>query len=140
MVLFGTAEESLRVVDQSVFLLNNHGATDEEGAQGAGYDLGGRRMIRGATLEFAKNMWTLDEVRYERMRRYAIENPRIQQRHQRTAALIERAENAREELRWAAYARYAREALGIESQAYNDVVATQNDVVVGIVFLSLIHI
>ena len=134
MVLFGAAEESLRVVDQSVFLLNNHGATDEEGAQGAGYDLGGRRMIRGATLEFAKNMWTLDEVRYERMRRYAIENPRIQQRHQRTAALIEHAEKARDELRWSAYARYAREALGIESQAYNDVVATQNDVVVGIVF------
>ena len=30
--------------------------------------------------------------------------------------------------------RYAREALGTENHAYKDVVATQNDVVVGIVF------
>lgn len=134
MVLFGARDESLRVVDRSVFLLNNAGATDEESALGTGYDLGGRRMIRGGTLEFAKNMWALDEVRYERMRRYAIENPRIQARHQRAKVLIERAEKARDELRWEAYARYAREALGTENHAYGDVVATQNDVVVGIVF------
>ncbi|MEE3257769.1 MAG: ABC transporter permease, partial [Candidatus Latescibacterota bacterium] len=134
MLLFGARDESLRVVDRSVFLLNNSGATDEESAQGRGYDLGGQRLIRGGTLEFAKNMWVLDEVRYERMRRYAIENPRIQARHQRAEMLIERAEEARDELRWEAYTRYARAALGTENQAYGDVVATQNDVVVGIVF------
>ena len=134
MVLFGTREDSLRVIDRSVFLLNNAGATDEESAQGKGYDLSGRRMIQGGTLEFAKNMWWLNEVRYERMRSYAIENPRVQERHQQTEKLIAKAEDARQELRWGAYARYAREALGVENHAYMDVVGTQNDVVVGIVF------
>jgi hypothetical protein len=134
MLLFGDRDDSLRVIDQSVFLLNNAGATDEQSAQGRGYSLDGRRMIEGGTLEFAKNMWWLNEVRYERMRRYAIENPRVQERHQRTKKLIAKAEDAREELNWAAYVRYAREALGTENHAYKDVVATQNDVVVGIVF------
>ena len=134
MLLFGAREDSLRVIDRSVFLLNNAGATDAESAEGQGYDLSGRRMIRGGTLEFAKNMWALNEVRYERMRSYAIENPRIQERHQRTKSLIERAEAARDGLHWDAYIRYAREALGTENHAYRDVVATQNDVVVGIVF------
>ena len=134
MVLFGVAGDSLRVVDQSVFLLNNRGATDEESAQGAGYDLGARRMVRHGTLEFARNMWSLDEVRYERMRRYAIENPRIEERQQHTAALIKQAEKALEEFRWSDYARYSREALGSENNAYADVVATQNDIVFGVVF------
>ena len=134
MLLFGARDDSLRVIDRSVFLLNNIGADDEEAAQGRGYDLSGRRMIEGGTLEFAKNMWWLNEVRYERMRKYAIENPRVQERHQRTKKLIAKAEEARDGLHWAAYARYAREALGTENHAYKDVVATQNDVVVGIVF------
>jgi len=134
MVLFGVKGDSLRVVEQSVFLLNNAGAADEESAQGAGYDLGSQRMIRSGSLEFARNLWQLDEVRNERMRRYAIENPRVQARHDKARALIEQAEAARQAREWDRYVRMAREALGTEYLAYHDVRRTQDDVIAGLVF------
>jgi hypothetical protein len=134
MVLFGAKDDSLRVLDRSLFLLNNEGATDEESAQGRGYDLSADRMVRWGTLEFAKNMWALDEVRYQRMRKFSIENPRVQVRHEQARQLIKKAEVARDQRQWELYAKYARAALGIENMAYGDVKATQNDVISGIIF------
>jgi hypothetical protein len=134
MVLYGVEDDSLRLVEQSTVLLNNAGAVDEESAQGVGYDLGSRRMIRGATLEFARNIWQLNEVRNERLRSYAIENPRVEERHKRAKWLMGEAEKARDDLEWGSYVRYAREALGIEYLAYHDVRNTQNDIIAGLVF------
>ena len=73
-------------------------------------------------------------MRNERLRRYAIENPRVQERHGQARWLIDEAEGAIERLEWGKYAQYAREALGIEYQAYRDVRSTQDDVIGGLVF------
>ncbi|MEW6755814.1 MAG: FtsX-like permease family protein [Candidatus Latescibacterota bacterium] len=135
MVLFGARGDSLRVIEQSVFLLNNEGATDEEGIQGQGYDLSTTgRLIPYSTLEFARNLWRINEVRNQRLRRYAIENPRVLERHQRTGRLIREAEEAIGKQQWDRYARAAREAQGIEYLAYHDVRRTQDDVIAGVVF------
>ena len=83
MVLFGEPGEPLRMVDKSMVLLNNAGAVDELSAQGAGFDLSQRRMIPYASLQSTRDMWRLDEVRMERMREFAIENPRLDALHQR---------------------------------------------------------
>jgi len=134
LVLFGTERDSLRLLERSLVLLNNAGATDEESAQGVGYRLGKQRLIPFATLESARNLWRLNEVRNERLRRYAIENPRVEERHAYAERLIRLAETAIGERSWSRYARAAREALGIEYQAYHDVRGTQDDVIAGLVF------
>ncbi len=134
MVLFGSEGDSLRLIEQSMFLLGNQGAKDEETAQGRGYDLGPARLVNLATLESAGNLWRLDQVRNQRLRQFAIENPRVETRHRRAATLMEEARQAAREWRWDRYERAAREALGIEYLAYRDVRSTQDDVIAGIVF------
>ncbi len=134
MVLYGPPEEPLRLVDKSMVLLNNTGAVDELSAQGAGFDLSRRRMIPYATLQSTRDMWRLDEVRMERMREFAIENPRLDALHQRALVAVEKAEEAMAGLDWGRYAKYVREAIGLEYRAYPDVRSTQNDIITGLVF------
>ena len=134
MVLYASEDDSLRFVDESVLLLNNVGATDEVSGQGVGFDFIRNRTIPHAMLQSTKDMWRLDEARIERMREFAIENPRIDALHQRAARSLERAEAAMERLDWGEYIKYAREAIGLEYNAYPDVRGTQNDVINGLVF------
>ena len=134
MVLFGAPGERLRMVDKSMVLLNNAGAVDELSAQGAGFDLSQARMIPYASLQSTRDMWRLDEVRMERMREFAIENPRLDALHQRALLAVEKAEQAMAELDWDRYAKYVREAIGLEYRAYPDVRGTQNDIITGLVF------
>ena len=134
MVLYSELGDSLRLVDDSVVLLNNEGATDELTGQGQGFDARLARMVPYVSLQSMKDMWRLDDVRIERMRSFAIENPRLDALHSRSLHALKKAEAAMENLEWGAYAKYIREALGLEYRAYPDVRGTQNDIVVGLVF------
>ena len=134
MVLFGTAGDSLRLVDKSMVLLNNEGAVDEVTGQGKGFNLGAARILPEAMLQSTRDMWRLDDVRIERMREFAIENPRLEALHAWAWEALQRAEKARDELDWGRYAKYAREAMGLEYRAYPDVRGTQDDVISGLVF------
>ncbi|MBQ35983.1 MAG: hypothetical protein CME04_06295 [Gemmatimonadaceae bacterium] len=134
MVLYGVPGDSLRLVDDSVVLLNNEGAIDELTGQGQGFDMRLARMIPFVSLQSMKDMWRLDEARIERMRSFAIENPRLDALHSRSWQALQKAEMAMENLQWARYAKYIREALGLEYRAYPDVRGTQNDIIVGLVF------
>ncbi len=134
MVLYGEPGEPLRMVDKSMVLLNNAGAVDELTAQGAGFDLSQRRLIPYASLQSTKDMWRLDDVRMERMRQFAIENPRLDALHQRSRTALEKAEEAMAGLDWDRYAKYVREAIGLEYRAYPDVRGTQDDIILGLVF------
>ena len=134
MMLYSMPGDSLRLVDDSLMLLNNEGATDEISGQGVGFDLGAQKLLRLTSLQSARDMWRLDDLRLERMREFAIENPRLDALHQKALWSIERAERAADELDWGGYAKYVREALGLEYNAYPDVKGTQNDVIVGLVF------
>lgn len=134
MVLYGVPGDSLRLVDGSVVLLNNEGATDELTGQGKGFDPRLSRMVPYVSLQSMKDMWRLDDVRMERMRGFAIENPRLDALHSRSWQALQKAEAAMRDLQWGKYAKYIREALGLENRAYPDVRGTQNDVIVGLVF------
>ncbi|MEC7842633.1 MAG: ABC transporter permease [Candidatus Latescibacterota bacterium] len=134
MVLYGMTGDSLRLVDDSLLLLNNEGATDEISGQGVGFDLGAQKLLRLTSLQSVRDMWRLDDVRLERMREFAIENPRLDALHQQARRSIERAEKAADDLDWGGYAKYVREALGLEYNAYPGVRGTQNDVIGGLVF------
>ena len=134
MVLYADEDDSLRFVDESMILLNNEGTTDELSGQGRGFDFTEHRMIPHAMLQSTQDMWRLDEARIERMRKFAIENPRIDALHQRAARSLELAEAAMADLNWGDYIKYAREAIGLEFNAYPDVRGTQNDVINGLVF------
>ncbi len=134
MVLFSTSGDSLRLVDESMVLLNNEGARDEIEGQGHGFDLSTSKMVPWAGMQSAEDMWRLDELRIERMRRFAIENPRVDALHERARLSLERATEAMEALDWGHYAKYVREALGFEYRAYPDVKGTQSDVLNGLVF------
>lgn len=134
MVLYGVPGDSLRLVDGSVVLLNNEGATDEITGQGKGFDPRLSRMIPYVSLQSMKDMWRLDDVRIERMRGFAIENPRLDALHGRSWQALQKAEAAMQNLEWEKYIKYIREALGLEYRAYPDVRGTQNDVILGLVF------
>ena len=134
MVLFGAREDSLRLVDDSLMLLNNEGAGDEIAGQGKGFDMSDGRMVPHASLQSATDMWRLNDVRIERMRQFAIENPRVDALHERARVARERAEAAMDALDWGQYAKHIREALGFEYRAYPDVKGTQSDVMNGLVF------
>ena len=134
MILYGVPGDSLRLIDDSVVLLNNEGATDELTAQGQGFDMRLARMIPFASLQSMKDMWRLDDARIERMRGFAIENPRLDALHGRSWEALQKAEAAMKNFEWGKYAKYIREALGLEYRAYPDVRGTQNDVITGLVF------
>jgi len=134
MVLYSTPGDSLRLIDDSVLLLNNEGANDELSAQGMGFDARVGRMVPFVSLQSMRDMWRLDDVRIERMRSFAIENPRLDALHGRSWRALQKAEAAKENLQWGEYAKYIREALGLEYRAYPDVRGTQNDIVSGLVF------
>ena len=134
MVLFGVSGESLRLVDDSMVLLNNEGARNEIEGQGTGFDLSDGKMVYRASMQSMEDMWRLDELRIERMRKFAIENPRVDVLHERARVSLDRAVEAMEALNWGNYAKYIREALGFEYRAYPDVRGTQSDVLNGLVF------
>jgi hypothetical protein len=134
MLLFAEPGDSLRLVDDSVMLLNNEGAVDEATGQGVGFDPREMRLIPFVSMQSMKDMWRLNEIRIERMRDFAIENPKLDALHQRSWKALQRAEEAMAELRWGDYTKYIREALGLEYRAYPDVRGTQNDIISGLVF------
>ena len=134
MVLFGAPDDSLRLVDMSLILLNNEGAVDELTGQGVGFDLGAGKMLEHAGLQSMQDMWRLNEARIQRMRDYAIENPRLDALHAQSKRALVKAEKARERLDWGRFVKHAREAIGLEFRAYPDVRGTQDDVILGLVF------
>ena len=116
-------------------LLNSKSVESEEKARGEGFktSLSQDPFIR-TSFQAARDMWNLDEARLRELKKYGIENQRLQMLHQKAAQEIALAEVALKATQWDAFMQHTRAALGIESRAYPDVKATQNDVIKGIVF------
>jgi len=115
-------------------LLNSTSTESKEKARGEGFPTLAPGAFLRTSFQAAQDMWNLDEHRINELKTYGIENNRLNVLHQRARAYLEDAEDALEERRWGAFIEYTRAALGIESRAYPDVKATQNDVVKGIIF------
>ncbi|MBI4531532.1 MAG: M28 family peptidase, partial [Candidatus Latescibacteria bacterium] len=105
-----------------------------EGAVGEGFLTAGHGSFVLTPYLAAKDMWMLDESRIQTLLRHGIENDRLSTLHASAADQIALAENAMREKKWETFMKHTRAALGMESRAYPDVKATQNDVISGIIF------
>ena len=141
-VLYGEAsqddEARLKMVvsglgNQRLLLLNSEGHVDEAEARGRGFLLATEKL-GATTLQSARDLWNIDEARMRTLARHGIENQRLTRLHDQAAELIARAEGAAERLEWDRYVAWSREALGVESRAYPEVLDTLNDVIKGMVF------
>ncbi len=115
-------------------LLNAHSAESEEIARGRGYPTFTHGSFVRTSFRAARDMWILNEARIREMKKYAIENQRLDLLHSQAGQHLKLAEDAMSAKRWDDFMKHTRAALGIESRAYPDVKDTQNGVVRGIVF------
>ncbi len=115
-------------------LLNATSVTDKDRAEGEGFEMRSGLSFARTTYQAAKDMWMLDESRMRELKSFAIENQRLNDLHERSRVELQEAELAAADLRWSDFVRHTRAAFGLESRAYPDVKATQNDVVQGIIF------
>lgn len=117
-----------------MLLVNSPGTEDLAMARGKGFRLETHGALANTSFLAARDMWRLNEARIQVLKERGIYNERVAQLHDRTLALLRRAEEAQAARRWDDFVAYTRAALGIESRAYPDVLSTQNDVIKGIVF------
>ena len=141
-VLYGEASEDeearLKMVvsglaNQRLLLLNSEGHASEAEARGRGFLLATDKL-GATTLQAARDLWNIDEARMRTLARHGIENQNMTRLHDQAAMLIARAEEAAERLEWDRYVAWSREALGVESRAYPEVLDTLNDGIKGMVF------
>jgi hypothetical protein len=121
-------------------LLNSESAESEKIARGEGFATLTHGSFAHTSFQAAHDMWMLDEARIREMKRYAIENQRLNTLHEEAALHLDLAGQAMEARRWDSFMKHTRAALGIESRAYPDVKNTQNDVVRGIIFFMILVI
>jgi len=117
-----------------LLLLNSTSADSKERALGAGYTMEPQTNFARTSYLAARDMWMLDEARMQELKSFAIENQRLNNLHERAREELDQAEAALSSRTWSEFVRHTRSAIGLESRAYPDVKATQNDVIQGIIF------
>ena len=128
------ADDRVKVIlDGQFLLLNSEGSQSEAEARGAGFLLT-EEGFGGATLQAARDLWNLDAARLGMLKEHGIENQRLTRLHAQAAVAIAEAEVAAEQLKWDEYVAWSRKALGLETRAYPEVLATLNDVLEGVIF------
>ncbi|MBN97960.1 MAG: hypothetical protein CME16_01750 [Gemmatimonadetes bacterium] len=128
-VVFAAPDDSLIYLMGSSMMLTN----SERDPEGTGYVVGRDNLERTGFLA-VQDMWRLNDMRLQLMRKHSIENPRLSRLHATSKNLIEKAAAAEREKQWDKYMAYVRAAMGITSRAHPDVMGTLNDVIKGIVF------
>lgn len=135
-VVFGPQDDGpqnrIKILAGRQLLLLNNGLPGSR-PNGEGFALAEDRLVP-TLLQAAWDMWRLDAHRLQTMRDHAIENQYLQHLHQRTAQVLEAAQEAAERREWSRYVAHLRVALGLENQVYPQAMATLNDVVKGMVF------
>ena len=135
-VVFGPQDAEpqnrIKILAGRQLLLLNNGIPGSR-PNGEGFSLAEERLVP-TLLQAAWDMWRLDEDRLQTMRDHAIENQHLQHLHERTAQVLEAAQEAAREKEWSRYVAHLRVALGLENQVYPQAMATLNDVIKGMVF------
>ena len=135
-VVFGPQDADpqnrIKILAGRQLLLLNNGIPGSR-PNGEGFSLAEERLVP-TLLQAAWDMWRLDEDRLQTMRDHAIENQHLQHLHQRTAQVLEAAQEAARQKEWSRYVAHLRVALGLENQVYPQAMATLNDVIKGMVF------
>lgn len=137
-VIYGPADAAMDdrvkvILDGQLLLLNSEGSDSEKAARGRGFLLS-EEGFGATTLQAARDVWNLDAARLGVLAEHGIENQRLTRLHAQAAAAIAEAEAAAEQLRWDDYVAWSRKALGLETRAYPEVLATLNDVLKGVIF------
>ncbi len=145
-VVFTSPGERVKIAMRSgmigvrYLLLNSKSSDNEWDARGEGFQtLSSGTLIR-TPYQAARDMWMLNESRMRKLRQYAIENQRLEVLHAQAKYHLDKAESAMQEKQWDAFVKHTRAGMGIESRAYPDVKATQNDVIRGVIFFMLLVI
>jgi hypothetical protein len=125
---------SADILGQRMLFLNAPSPDTQEQAEGQGYPVGETRLIENAPFQVLRDMHHLDTFRMRQLRKYGIENRRLERLHAEAQDAFVEASAALKEKQWDRFIKFSRRGLGIESRAYPDVTATANDVVKGIVF------
>lgn len=113
------------------FLLLN---ATEKHPEGTGYDVGTGGVISHTALTVATDMWTLDEFRIQRLRKYRIINDGLDKLHAAAAEQLKLANEALETNNYSVFDSHSRAAWGYEARAYPYVQKTAKDVVNGVIF------
>ncbi len=145
-VVFTTPGERVKIAMRSgsigvrYLLLNSSGSDTEEMARGKGFQTLTHGSFLRTSYQAAKDMWLLNEARMNELAAYSVENMRLNNLHAQSKSYLDRAEAAMQDKRWGDFVKYTRAGMGIESRAYPDVKATQNDVIQGVIFFMLLVI
>ena len=145
-VVFTTPGERVKIAMRSgsigvrYLLLNSQGADTEEMARGKGFQTLTHGSFLRTSFQAAKDMWLLNEARINELAAYSVENMRLNNLHAQSKVYLDQAEEAMQDKRWGDFVKYTRAGMGIESRAYPDVKATQNDVIQGVIFFMLLVI
>lgn len=145
-VVFTTPGERVKIAMRSgaigvrYLLLNSQGAETEEMARGKGFQTLTHGSFLRTSFQAAQDMWLLNEARMRELQAYSVENMRLKNLHSQAREYLDRAEVAMKDKQWGDFVKYTRAGMGIESRAYPDVKATQNDVIRGVIFFMLLVI
>jgi cell division protein FtsX len=104
------------------------------------------KAVNRLSYMVARDLWTLDQQRIDTLKKFGINNERVDMLHNEaggksgeaisapTGGAIGLAEKALADMKYDVFYAQARQAFGIESRAYPDVEATAQDVLKGIIF------
>ena len=102
--------------------------------EGTGYEVGNGTSIKNTSLMVARDMWTLDEFRINRLAKFRIINEGIDNLHAMAKTEINLAQKALDAKQYSTFDSHARAGWGYECRAYPDVQKTAKDVVNGVLF------
>jgi len=117
------------------FLLLNSQPTEKDDLYlGTGYPIDKHPTLPMTPFYVVKDMWNLDEVRLEKLRRYGIGNARTDEAHSTAKKYLDEATGALQQQRYDKFFSDIRRAWSFETRAYPDAQSTGDDVVKGILF------
>ncbi len=91
-------------------------------------------VITNTAYRVAEDLWTLDEYRMAKLRKFRIVNEGLESLHKLAKQSLDDADVALANKDYAKFDINSRAAWGYEARAYPDVQATANDVVRGVIF------
>lgn len=118
------------VVERKVILLN----ADADAPSGHGYIAGRQTIVPEATYRAAQDMWSLMRPRINTLEQSGIVSDSIREIRRQGEKALKQAEQARSKQQWREYMNASQAALALASRVYNDVDATQKDVLAGVLF------
>jgi len=114
---------------------------EDKSESGLGYLAAGPMAIPHTPLKVTRDMWTLDDLRLNKLASFRIVNEIISSKskaspglHEKASRLLDQAEKALEKKDYELADALARAAWGYEARAYPAVLSTMNDVVKGVLF------